>query len=134
MFVFWRKSKTSKTLSKLSDLWQSNLNISNFSFAQKPLHRGRWTENNSNKKSLFFKFYQILKGVYAPNLFQTCFMVANNDLKGITTYLTGFYNRTISGPIRTELNWAEYWHLQNISNIFSYEQSFGALAVNTFYS
>ena len=48
-------------------------------------------ENNSNKKSLFFKFYQILKGVYTPNLFQTCFMVANNDLKGITTYLTGFY-------------------------------------------
>ena len=25
-------------------------------------------------------------------------MVANNDLKGITTYLTGFYNHTISGP------------------------------------
>ena len=44
-------------------------------------HRGTWTENNSNKKSLFFMFYQILKGVYTSNLFETCFMVANDDLK-----------------------------------------------------
>ena len=27
-------------------------------------------------------FYQILKGVYTSNLFETCFMVANDDLKG----------------------------------------------------
>ena len=29
-------------------------------------------------------FYQILKGVYTSNLFETCFMVANDDLKGKT--------------------------------------------------
>ena len=40
-------------------------------------------------------FYQILKGVYTSNLFETCFMVANDDLKGKTTHLTGFY---IKGP------------------------------------
>ena len=37
-------------------------------------------------------FYQILKGV------ETCFMVANDDLKGKTTHFTGFYTHTISGP------------------------------------
>ena len=39
-------------------------------------------------------FYQILKGVYTSNLFETCFMVANNDLKGKTTHFTGFNFRT----------------------------------------
>ena len=43
-------------------------------------------------------FYQILKGVYTANLFKTCFMVANDDLKGKTTHFTGFYIHTISGP------------------------------------
>ena len=43
-------------------------------------------------------FYQILKGVYTSNLFETCFMVANDDLKGKTTHFTGFYTHTISGP------------------------------------
>ena len=52
------------------------------------------TENNSDKKSLFF----ILKGVYTSNLFETCFMVANDDLKGKTTHLAGFYTNSISGP------------------------------------
>ena len=33
-------------------------------------HRGRWTEINSNLKTLFFMFYQTLTGVYTPNLFQ----------------------------------------------------------------
>ena len=42
-------------------------------------------------------FYQILKGVYTSNLFETCFMVANDDLKGKTTHFTGFYTHTISG-------------------------------------
>ena len=41
-------------------------------------------------------FYQILKGVYTSNLFETCFMVANDDLKGITTHVTGFYTPTCS--------------------------------------
>ena len=61
----------------------------------------RWDtteENNSNKKSSFFMFYQILKGVYASNLFQTCFMDADDDLKGKTTHYTGFYINSISGP------------------------------------
>ena len=53
-------------------------------------------ENNSNKKSLFFMFYQILKGVYICNLFETCFMVANDDLKGKTAHFTGFYTNSIS--------------------------------------
>ena len=35
-------------------------------------------------------FYQILKGGYTSNLFETCFMVANDDLKGST----GFNFRT----------------------------------------
>ena len=43
-------------------------------------------------------FYQILKGVYTSNLFETCFMVANDDLKGKTTHFTGFYTNSISGP------------------------------------
>ena len=55
-------------------------------------------KNNSNKISLFSTFYQILKGVYTSNLFETCFMVANDDLNGKTTHFTGFYNHTISGP------------------------------------
>ena len=28
--------------------------------------------------------------------FTTCFMAANDDLKGIATYFTGFYSKTIS--------------------------------------
>ena len=36
-------------------------------------------------------FYQILKGVYTSNLLETCFMVANDDLKGKTTHFIGFY-------------------------------------------
>ena len=39
-------------------------------------------------------FYQILKGVYTSNLFETCFMVANDDLKGKTTHFTGFYTNS----------------------------------------
>ena len=35
-------------------------------------------------------FYQILKGVYTSNLFETYFMVANDDLKGKTTHFTSF--------------------------------------------
>ena len=42
-------------------------------------------------------FYQILKGVYTSNLFETCLMVANDDLKGKTTHFTGFYTNSISG-------------------------------------
>ena len=42
--------------------------------------------------------YQILKGFYTSNLFETCFMVNNDDLKGKTTHFTGFYTHTISGP------------------------------------
>ena len=38
-------------------------------------HRGTWKENNSDKKSLFFTFYQILKGVYTLNLFQKFFVL-----------------------------------------------------------
>ena len=38
-------------------------------------------------------FYQIL------SLFETCFMVANDDLKGKTTHFTGFtYTDSISRP------------------------------------
>ena len=51
---------------------------------------------NSNKKSLLLMFYQILKNLYTSNLFKACFMVANDDLKGNTTYFTGFYTHTIS--------------------------------------
>ena len=43
------------------------------------------------KKSLFFLFYQILRGVYTSNSFETCFIVANDDLKGKINYFTGFY-------------------------------------------
>ena len=43
-------------------------------------------------------FYQILKCVYTPNLFETCFKVGNDDLKGKRTHFTGFCNQTISGP------------------------------------
>ena len=43
-------------------------------------------------------FYQILKGVYTSNLFETYLMVGNDDLKGKTTHFTGFYTYTISGP------------------------------------
>ena len=42
-------------------------------------------------------FYQILKGVYTSNLFEICFMVANDDLKSKTTHFTGFYTNSISG-------------------------------------
>ena len=41
--------------------------------------------------------YQILKGFYTSNIFETCFMVANDDLKGNTTHFTGFYTNSISG-------------------------------------
>ena len=41
-------------------------------------------------------FSQILKVVYTSNLFETCSMVANDDLKGITTHSTGFYTNSIS--------------------------------------
>jgi hypothetical protein len=50
-----------------------------------------------NRKSLFFIFYQILQGVYTSNLFETCFMVANDDLRGKTIHFSGFYTQTISG-------------------------------------
>ena len=43
-------------------------------------------------------FYQILKGVYTSNLFETYLMVANGDLKGKTTHFTGFYTNSISRP------------------------------------
>ena len=36
-------------------------------------------------------FYQILRGVYTSNSFETCFIVANDDLKGKINYFTGFY-------------------------------------------
>ena len=42
-------------------------------------------------------FYQILKDFYTSNLFETCFMDANDDLKGKTTHFTGFYANSISG-------------------------------------
>ena len=42
--------------------------------------------------------YQILKGFYTSNLIETCFMVANDDLKDKTTHFTGFYTNSISGP------------------------------------
>ena len=31
-------------------------------------------------------------------LFETCFMVPNDDWKGKTTHFTGFHTHTISGP------------------------------------
>ena len=55
-------------------------------------------KKTSSKKSLFLIFYQILKGVYTSNLFENCFMVANDNLKGKTTHFTGFYTNSISGP------------------------------------
>ena len=42
-------------------------------------------------------FYQILKSVYTSNLFETWFMVANDDLKSKTTHFNGFYTNSISG-------------------------------------
>ena len=36
--------------------------------------------------------------IHLLNLFETCFMVANDDLKCKTTHFTGFYTHTISGP------------------------------------
>ena len=41
-------------------------------------------------------FHQILKDVYTSNLFDTCFIVANDDLKGKTTHFTVFYTNSIS--------------------------------------
>ena len=41
-------------------------------------------------------FYQTLRGVYTSNLFKTCFMVANDDLKGKINQFTGFYTNSIS--------------------------------------
>ena len=43
-------------------------------------------------------FYQILKGVSTSYLVETCFMVANDNLKSKTTHFTGFYTCTISVP------------------------------------
>ena len=46
-------------------------------------------------------FYQILKGFHTSNLFETCFMVANDDLEGKTTHFTGFlyqYNFQTKNP------------------------------------
>ena len=43
-------------------------------------------------------FYQILKDFYISNLFETCFMVANDDLKGKTTHFTDLYTNSNSGP------------------------------------
>ena len=37
-----------------------------------------------------------MKGFYIPNVFETSFMVDNDDLKGKTTYFTGFYTPTTS--------------------------------------
>ena len=56
------------------------------------------SQRKMNRKSLFFIFYQILQGVYTSNLFETCFMVANDDLKSKTTHFSGFYTQTISRP------------------------------------
>ena len=42
-------------------------------------------------------FYQVLKGVYTSNLFETCFTVANDDLKGKINHFTDFYTNSISG-------------------------------------
>ena len=36
--------------------------------------------------------------IFFLKLFETCFMVANDDLEGKTTHFTGFYTHTISGP------------------------------------
>ena len=33
---------------------------------------------------------------YTSNLFETCFMVASDDLKGKTNHFTGFYTNSIS--------------------------------------
>ena len=41
-------------------------------------------------------FYQILRGVYTFDLFETCFMVANDDLKGKINHFTGCYTNSIS--------------------------------------
>ena len=42
-------------------------------------------------------FYQILRGVYTSNLFEICFIVANDDLKGEINHFTGFYTNSIFG-------------------------------------
>ena len=42
--------------------------------------------------------YQILKGVSTSYLVETCFMVANDNLKSKTTHFTGFYTNSISRP------------------------------------
>jgi hypothetical protein len=42
-------------------------------------------------------FYQILRGVYTSNLFETCFMVANDDLKCKINHITDFYTNSIAG-------------------------------------
>ena len=55
-------------------------------------------KKTSSKKSLFLIFYQILKGVYTSHIFETCFVVANDDLKGKTTHFTGFCHQKISEP------------------------------------
>ena len=39
-----------------------------------------------------------LERFFTSNLFETCFMVANDDLKGKTTHFKGFYIHTISEP------------------------------------
>ena len=46
-------------------------------------------------------FYQILKGVYTSNLFETCFIVANDDLKGknnLFDWLLHSYNFQTKNP------------------------------------
>ena len=56
-------------------------------------HRGTWTENNSNKKILILYIRCLY---YTSNLFETCFMVANDDLKGKINHFTGFYANSMS--------------------------------------
>ena len=41
---------------------------------------------------IFVKFHFFVK------LFETCFIVANDDLEGKTIHFTGFYTHTISRP------------------------------------
>ena len=43
-------------------------------------------------------FYEILKGYYTSNLFETYFWNTNDDLKGKTTHFTVFYTNSISEP------------------------------------
>ena len=70
--------------------------------------RGRWMEINSNLKTLLYMFYQALKGVYTPNLFQNAIWRKDWNICQQKTFFCYVSNKTKNCINVPDLVWRIY--------------------------